>query len=77
MTERIVTSVTLLREVKNYGPQMPYDVLSYQLLKNTNLKQSKEQLIKTAITKIRYGLIKEQLKNIFSYLLSPSCNIIL
>ena len=51
-----------LHNVKNYGTEMSDDILAYRLLKNANLKQSKEQLIIAAISDLRYNLMKEQLK---------------
>ena len=48
--------------------------IAYCLLKNASLKQSKKQLIKATIRDLRYGLMKELLKKIFSDLSSPSCS---
>ena len=53
---------------------MSDNILAYSLLKNANVKQSKEQLIKATISDLRYNLMKEQLKKIFSDLLSSSTN---
>ena len=53
-----------LPEVKNYGTEMSDDILAYRLLKNVNLKQSKEHLIKATISVLSYNLMKEQLKDI-------------
>ena len=63
-----------LCKVKNYGAEMSDNILAYSLLKNANVKQSKEQLIKATISDLRYNLMKEQLKKIFSDLLSSSTN---
>ena len=63
-----------LHNVKNYGTEMSDDILAYRLLKNANLKQSKEQLIKATISDLCYNLMKEQLKKIFSDLSSSSTN---
>ena len=41
---------------------MSDNILAHHLLKNANLKQSKEQLIKATISNLHYNLIKEQLK---------------
>ena len=41
---------------------MSDNILAHHLLKNANLKQSKEQLIKATTSDLRYNLIKEQLK---------------
>ena len=41
---------------------MSDDILAYRLLKNVNLKQRKEQLIKVTINAFCYNLMKEQLK---------------
>ena len=50
------------------------NILTYRLLENANLKQSKEQVIKATISDLRYNLTKEQLKKIFSNLSSSSTN---
>ena len=63
-----------LHKVKNHGTQMPNDVLIYDFLKNANLKQSKEWLIKCTIRGLREGIMKKQLKKVFSDHSSPSCN---
>ena len=66
-----------LYKVKNYDAQMSGD-FAYRLLKNANLKQNKKQkkqLIKATISDLM--IMKEQLKEIFSDLLSPSCNTML
>ena len=47
-------------KVKIYGGDMPDSVLAYRFLKNTNLKQSKEQLIKVTINNSIYSLMKDQ-----------------
>ena len=63
--------------MKNYGAQMSGD-FAYRLLKNANLKQKKKkkkQLIKATISDLM--IMKEQLKEIFSDLSSPSCNTML
>ena len=41
---------------------MSDNIVAYHLLKNTNLIQSKEQLIKATIIDLRHNLMKEQLK---------------
>ena len=51
-----------LNKVKNYGTEMSDNILAYCLLKNANLKQSKEQLIKAIISDLCYNLMKERLK---------------
>ena len=61
-----------LHKVKNYGIEISDDILTYCLLENANLKQSKEQVIKATISDLRYNLTKEQLKKIFSSNLSSS-----
>ena len=67
-----------LYNVKNYDAQMSGD-FAYRLLKNANLKQNKKQnkkqLIKATISDLM--IMKEQLKEIFSDLSSPSCNTML
>ena len=47
-------------KVKIYGGDMPDSVLAYRFLKNTNLKQTKEQLIKVTINNSIYSLMKDQ-----------------
>ena len=41
---------------------MSDNILTYRLLENANLKQSKEQVIKATISNLRYNLTKEHLK---------------
>ena len=41
---------------------MSGNILTYRLLENANLKQSKEQVIKATISNLRYNLTKEHLK---------------
>ena len=53
---------------------MSDNILTYRLLENANLKQSKEQVIKATISNLRYNLTKEHLKKIFSNLSSSSTN---
>ena len=60
--EYINQSEKRLRKVEHYGGEMSDDILAYHLLKNVNLKQRKEQLIKVSINVFCYNLIKEQLK---------------
>ena len=43
---------------------MSDNIVAYHLLKNINLIQSKEQLIKATIIDLRLNLMKEQLKKI-------------
>ena len=57
--EYIIGFEKRLPKVKNYGAEMSDDILAYHLLKNANLKQSKEQLIKATISDLRYNLMKE------------------
>ena len=56
--------------------EMSDNILACHLLKNGSLKQSKEQLIKATISDLRYKLMKEQLKKIFSDLSSSSTNML-
>ena len=65
-----------LHKCKTYGSDMSDDVLAYRLLKNANLKQSKEQLIKATISDLKYSIMKDQLKKIFSDLSAGSSNTI-
>ena len=65
-----------LHKVKNCRAEMLDNILSYHLLKNANLKQSKEQLIKATISDLCYNLMKKQLKKIFSDLSSSGINMI-
>ena len=51
-------------DVKNYETEMSDDILAYRLLKNVNLKRSKEHLIKATISVLSYNLMMEQLKDI-------------
>ena len=65
-----------LNKIKNYGTEMLDNILAYCLLKNANLKQSKEQPIKAIISDLRYNLMKEQLKKIFGDLSSSITNML-
>ena len=53
---------------------MSDNILAYRLMKNVNLKQSKEKLIKATINDLGYNLMKKQLKKIFRDLSSSSNN---
>ena len=63
-----------LYRVKNYEADMSDNILAYRLMKNVNLKQSKEKLIKATINDLGYNLMKKQLKKIFRDLSSSSNN---
>ena len=62
-----------LYRVKNYEADID-NILAYRLMKNVNLKQSKEKLIKANINDLGYNLMKKQLKKIFRDLSSSSNN---
>ena len=53
-------------KIKTHGTQMSDDLLGYLLLKAANLSNSHEELIKATMTELKYDIMKDQLKKIFS-----------
>ena len=53
-------------KTKSYGTVQSDDVLAYCLLKSANLSNNHEELIKATIPKLKYDLMKDQLKKTFS-----------
>ena len=51
-------------KTKSHGTVMSDDILAYRLLKAANLTPHHEELIKATLTDLKYGLRKDQLKNL-------------
>ena len=53
-------------KVKAHNITYSEDVLGFRLLKAANLSSRDEQLVKATVSEMKYCVIKEQLKKIFS-----------
>ena len=65
ISDYINESEKLLNKIKWYGSDMSTDILTYRLLKSANLSEQHQQLARAAITELKYGTMKTQLKKIF------------
>ena len=56
----------LNNQIKDFDMELPTGVLAYEVLKNANISNQKQQLIQATIVTLTYGNMKRQLKAIFN-----------
>ena len=53
-------------KVKEYGINIPDDLLGFRLIKAANLSSDKQELVKATVSELKYEEVKSKLKKIFS-----------
>ena len=73
--QEFITHFDMLHsKAKKHGSSWSDDVLGFRLLKSANLPARDEQLIKATITEIKYNIVKNKIKSIFTDNEKPSAS---
>ena len=60
-----------MNKAKSNGANWSEDLLAYRVLKNSNLSEAHEQLVKATVTELKYNEVKEKLSSVFCESTSP------
>ena len=55
----------LCNQIKRYNMELPTGALAYRVLKNANISDEKQQLVRATLTSLTYKNMKKQLKAIY------------
>ena len=72
ISDCVIKFEQLYFKVKSFHMEILDGVLAYRLLNSVNLTNDQKQLVKTAVSKMDYQIMKDQLKKVFT---STSTNI--
>ena len=70
MHNYIIEFERLYHKIKNYGMDLPDDVLAYKILSNANISEHYKQLVRATLSELKYNTMKELLKKVFGDLLN-------
>ena len=72
ISDYIIQFEKLHTNAKSHKMEIPDTVLTYRLLNSANLFEHHKQLVRATVTDMKYSVMKDQLKNVFTNTASTS-----